>query len=78
MFSLSEIQSQLLSGEAVSWRGKKPMEIKLESAGARRLFEHLLTLDQADIETPDTPIFKPFISAWDAENDPAETAENQA
>lgn len=75
MFSLSEIQSQLLSGEAVSWRGKKPMEIKLESAGARRLFEHLLTLDQADIETPDTPIFKPFISAWDAENDPAETAE---
>jgi len=76
--SFYEIKQRLLSGDQLTWMkfgNHKAGSVHLASAGARRLFQFLLTCEQTKVADAHESLFDDMVAAWELESfDPASAA----
>jgi len=75
--TLIEAITALRNGEVLKWESSgnfKAGQILLDTANARRLFDHFIDIDAELIGTTDERLFPDIVKAWkDDETDPADT-----
>lgn len=77
--TLIEAVTALTNGELLKWASSGPYQagqIILNTAHARRLFDHLISIDPHQIAATDETLFRDIVEAWeDDESDPAAIAQ---